>query len=114
MALILEMMAMRSEGIEAILKSMPKYFTVNRKISCPSSRASQQAIRELREKYILQKPNTVDGIRIDWEDSWVLIRPSNTEPVIRITAEAKTEKSAEVLSAKFAGEVEEIGRVSHG
>jgi phosphomannomutase len=112
MAVILEMMATRSESIEAIVKSMPKYFTVNKKISCPSSRASQKVIRELREKYILQKPNTIDGIRIDWEDSWVLVRPSNTEPVIRITAEAQTDKSAEALAAKFATEVEEIGRLS--
>ncbi len=113
MAIILEMMATRSESIEAIVRSMPKYFTVNKKISCARSRTSQKVIRELREKYIMQKPNTIDGIRIDWDDRWVLVRPSNTEPVIRITAEAKTGKSAEALAAKFAKEVEAIGRLSH-
>ena len=111
MAIILEMMATRSESMEAIVRSMPKYFTVNRKISCPGSRTSQKVIRELREKYISQNPNTIDGIRIDWEDRWVLVRPSNTEPVIRITAEARTEKNAEELAAKFAMEVEESGHV---
>jgi phosphomannomutase len=110
MALILEMMATRGESIESILKSMPKYFTANRKISCPGSRTSQKVIRELREKYISRKPNTADGIRIDWDDSWVLVRPSNTEPLIRITAEARTAKSAEALADKFAAEVEAIGR----
>ena len=113
MAIILEMMAIRSESIETIIKSLPKYSTVNKKVSCPGSRTSQKIIRELRERYILQKPNTIDGIRIDWEDRWVLVRPSNTEPVIRITAEAKTEKTAEALAAKFAMEVEEIGRLRH-
>jgi phosphomannomutase len=108
MALILEMMAARSESIESIVKSMPKYFTVNKKISCSGSRASQKVIRELREKYISQKPNIIDGIRIDWDDRWVLVRPSNTEPVIRITAEGKTEKIAEALAAEFAGETEKI------
>ena len=108
MAIILEMMATRSESIESIVKSMPKYFTVNKKISCSGSRASQKVIRELREKYISQKPNTIDGIRIDWDDRWVLVRPSNTEPVIRITAEAKTEKIAEDLAAEFAEETEKI------
>lgn len=110
MAIILEMMATRSESIEEIINSIPKYVTVNRKISCPGSRTSQKVIRELRERYIFQKPNTIDGIRIDWEDRWVLVRPSNTEPLIRITAEAKNEKTAEALADKFALEVEEIGR----
>ena len=99
-------MATRNEGIETIIRSLPKYFTVNKKISCPGSRASQKIIRSFREKYISRKPNIIDGIRIDWEDSWVLIRPSNTEPVIRITAEAKTEKSAEELATKFAMETD--------
>ena len=108
MAIILEMMALRNESIDTIVKSLPKYFTVNRKIATSGSRASQKVIRELREKYATQKPNTGDGIRIDWEDRWVLVRPSNTEPVIRITAEAKTEKTAEDLAAKFA---EETGKI---
>lgn len=108
MALILEMMASRGESIDAIVKSMPKYFTVNRKIATSGSLASQKVIRELREKYAAQNPNTSDGIRIDWDDRWVLVRPSNTEPVIRITAEAKTEKTAEDLVAKFAEETEKI------
>lgn len=110
MAIILEMMATRAESIDEIVKSIPKYVTVNRKISCPGSRTSQKVIRELRERYISQNPNTIDGIRIDWEDRWVLVRPSNTEPLIRITAEAKNEKTAEALADKFALEVEEIGR----
>jgi phosphomannomutase len=108
MALILEMMALRGEGIESIVKSLPKYFTVNRKISSSGSMASQKVIRGLREKYAAQKPTTIDGIRIDWEDRWVLIRPSNTEPVIRITAEARTEKTAEDLAEKFKEEIEKI------
>ena len=108
MALILEMMASRNESIDAIVKSMPKYFTVNRKIATSGSRASQKVIRELRVKYAARKPNTSDGIRIEWEDCWVLVRPSNTEPVIRITAEAKTEKAAEDLADKFAEETEKI------
>jgi phosphomannomutase len=106
MAIVLEMMATRSETITTIVKSLPKYFTVTRKIACPDSRASQKVIRELRERYSSQKPNAIDGIRIDWDDRWVLVRPSNTEPLIRITAEAKTEKKAEELASKFATEVE--------
>jgi phosphomannomutase len=106
MAIVLEMMATRSETITMIVKSLPKYFTVTRKIACPDSRASQKVIRELRERYSSQKPNAIDGIRIDWDDRWVLVRPSNTEPLIRITAEAKTEKKAEELASKFATEVE--------
>jgi phosphomannomutase len=41
--------------------------------------------------------NTIDGLRLDWPDRWALIRSSNTEPVIRIAAEAKTKAGAEAL-----------------
>ena len=45
--------------------------------------------------------NTIDGVRIDWKDKWALVRPSNTEPVVRIMTEAKDKKTAEELVDYF-------------
>jgi phosphomannomutase/phosphoglucomutase len=51
--------------------------------------------------------NTIDGVRIDFEDKWVLVRQSDTSPMIRVMAEADTEEDVEELVAKFSKLVEE-------
>jgi phosphomannomutase len=43
------------------------------------------------------KVNRVDGLRLDWEDRWVHVRPSNTEPIVRVIAEAPRREDAERL-----------------
>ena len=62
-------------------------------------------IENIREKYSNEKTSTVDGLKIDFEDSWVQLRKSNTEPIIRVYSEAKSQKSADELSAKFISEI---------
>ena len=52
-------------------------------------------IQKLKESFSGQKINTEDGLRVDFEDHWVHFRKSNTEPIIRIIVEAKTEAEAE-------------------
>ena len=51
--------------------------------------------------------NTIDGVRIDFEHSWVLVRQSDTSPMIRVASEADTEEEADALIAKFSKLVEE-------
>jgi phosphomannomutase len=55
-----------------------------------------------------REPRTLDGIRIDWDDRWVLVRPSNTEPVLRVMAEAPTPAAAAELAEEFRAEVQAI------
>ena len=52
----------------------------------------------MKAKYSKAEIAEEDGLRLSWEKSWLLIRPSNTEPVIRIFAEAETKKEAEKLT----------------
>ncbi len=82
------------------------------KVKCPNG-AKLQVMTNLRAQLPIQLPNVnhtddIDGIRIDLIDgSWILARPSGTEPLIRITVEARTVKESEDLLAKSRSIVEE-------
>jgi len=62
----------------------------------------------LKIKYASEKINLVDGLKIDFSDSWVQLRKSNTEPIIRIYSEAKTKALADEITDKFIKEIENI------
>ncbi len=107
MALILEMMASRNKSLEDILDTIPKYYSAGEKIPCSAGKAVE-VIRLLSAKYADASPNLIDGLRLDWDDSWMLLRASNTEPIIRIFAEALTQKKANELVEKFVKELNDI------
>jgi len=50
----------------------------------------------------------LDGINIEWDESWVSVRPSNTEPIIRVVAEARTRTEAQDLAERIVSEIEEL------
>jgi phosphomannomutase len=104
MALILEMMALRSERVDQILDKLPRYYSNNMKFKCSAVKA-HGAVRALSSKYADKDIWALDGLRIDFKNSWILIRPSNTEPVIRMMAEAETPEDAEKLTNRFAEEI---------
>lgn len=104
MALMLEMLAEEQCPLSDIKASVPSYAIANRKVACSAADA-QEIIRRLRTKFAALNPSVIDGLRIEWDDSWVLIRPSNTEPVVRISAEAETVDKADQLAAEFADKV---------
>jgi phosphomannomutase len=100
MALVLEAVAKQGASFDDLVAKLPRYATANRKVES-SSEAAQRAVRALRERFADQNPNTLDGIRIDWDDRWVLVRPSNTEPILRVQAEAPDPAAAEALAEEF-------------
>ena len=89
MAQVLEMMARNSQPLSKIAAGIKGYSIVKRKIALPEGNF-QSIVDFLCEQYACQEKNLEDGIRIDWSDKWVLVRPSNTEPIARIIAEAPT------------------------
>ncbi|MCK5845579.1 MAG: hypothetical protein KAG97_12770, partial [Victivallales bacterium] len=105
MALILEMMAERTATISEILNEIPKYRSLNRKVPCSLDNA-QRIIRLLIKRHSNLNIKTLDGLRVDWEDKWILLRPSNTEPIIRVTAEASSDEEAAKLADDFVAEIE--------
>ncbi len=94
-ALILEMLSIEKEKISEIAKKFPEYFFIKEKAPFQSNNdISQDKIDKIKLEFNDQNIDTQDGIRIEFKDKWILLRKSNTEPIIRIFAEAKSEKQA--------------------
>ena len=96
MALLLEMLAKRGKPLSDLVAMTPAYAIVKDKADVSQSLLDQIG-PTLKEKYKDQKVDAQDGVRIDWPDRWVHVRPSNTEPIIRIIAEAAEEEDARAL-----------------
>lgn len=96
--LVLQLMAEERRPLSAIVADLPRYAIVKDKYSV--SREKLPAVQDALEKRFAEaKPNRVDGLRLDWADRWVHIRGSNTEPIVRVIAEAPTEEQAKELCA---------------
>jgi phosphomannomutase len=67
----------------------------------------QEIFSDLKEKYKKNPLNTEDGLRIDFEEDWVHLRSSNTEPIIRIYAESTLEASADNIARKIMMDIQE-------
>jgi phosphomannomutase len=106
-ALTLQKMAESGETVSQIRNRLPGYFIVKKRIEIGSSDADA-ILRKLGEKYANEKLNLLDGLKIDRPDSWIQIRKSNTEPIVRVMTEAKTREQAEALGDAFVAEVKRL------
>ena len=101
-ALILDIMAKTGKKLSKLLGELPKYFIEKGKVECPEE-AKEKALEKLVKQMQSLNINTIDGIKIWFEDkSDILIRPSGTEPIYRLYAEAKTEEKAIQLVNEYA------------
>ncbi|HQL65670.1 MAG TPA: phosphoglucosamine mutase, partial [bacterium] len=96
MALALEMLAKTGLNLSEIIKKFPQYYFVKKKIKFPSEKISG-LYKKLKEKFTDGRIKHLDGIRIDFEDAWLGIRPSGTEPIVRIFVEGKDTKTVNSL-----------------
>jgi phosphomannomutase len=90
------------EKISETVKTIPKYPFERVNLQCMDEikfRVTERLKKKLSKKY--KNVNTMDGIRIDFSDSWLLIRPSNTEPKIRLTIEADNKERLTQLKQEF-------------
>ena len=67
-----------------------------------------KALQEVKARYANENVNDIDGVKIDFETSWVHLRKSNTEPIIRIYTEARSTEEADALAQRFIAELREI------
>ena len=105
MALVLGLLAARKSPLSAIVGSLPRYTMLKRKLDLEGiggPEALPAALAKVTEA-ARGRTDTTDGVRIDYDEGWVHLRPSNTEPIVRIIAEAKTQKRAgELISSVLA------------
>src|SRR3954469_7148357 len=101
MAYLLQLMAGTGKTVSQLVAELPRYEIVKHKFECRREDA-ERAVEALKKAFASEKVDTQDGIRIDWasQRAWVHARPSNTEPIMRIIAEAPERKLAEEQIAK--------------
>ena len=94
--LLLEYLAETNESISKLASNLPNYYIIKRKLK--ASRVDFSLLKtKLKKEFKGAKFNFLDGIKVDLNKSWIHIRHSGTEPVIRIITEAKTKREAEDL-----------------
>jgi len=89
-ALFLTHLAQKNIKMSELRKELPEYFMVKDKMELTPAINVEEIMQKIKTDYQTNKITDIDGIKIDWDDSWVHLRASNTEPIIRIYAEAKT------------------------
>ena len=96
MALVLDLMAARGAKLSAIAAGLPRYEIVKSKISLQPGKL-QAGLTALRSYFTDAEFSSLDGLRLDWPGKWLLVRASNTEPIVRAIAEAPTAAEAQRL-----------------
>jgi phosphomannomutase len=109
MAYVLQLMTATGKSISQLVKELPRYQIVKTKFACRREDADR-AVAALKAHFVAEKVDVQDGIRIDWPDSWCHARPSNTEPIMRIIAEAPEKAAAEQRIATVQKVVDEALR----
>ena len=107
-ALFLSLLAERGGSVQQPRESYPAYFMSKNKIQLTEQINPDQILRAMEQKYAHEQTTTIDGLKIDFTDSWVHLRKSNTEPIIRIYTEAKSQKEADALAQRFIQEMQAL------
>jgi len=108
-ALFLSLLSGLELSVSELKKTYPEYFMSKGKIELEPSMEVDHLLNEIKKKYTDTKPNTIDGIKIDFENSWVHLRKSNTEPIIRVYTEAPSQLEADNLMNRFKAELLAFG-----
>jgi phosphomannomutase len=96
MGLILELLAQKNQSVSELVNELPQYEFIKTKM--PFEGDVQEIVDKMIKEFIEGTADIQDGLRVDFPDSsWVQLRSSNTEPIIRIWAEAKTKERAQEL-----------------
>jgi phosphomannomutase len=103
MALVLAAMAARGKKVSELADELPRYEIVKRTAKLPPEKLPT-AFVALEKHFADARPDRLDGLRLDWPDRWLIVRGSNTEPIVRLIAEAPTAAAADALVVS-AGEI---------
>lgn len=104
-ALFFTHLAKTGLSVKALRNTYPNYFISKNKIELGEEVDVKHIFAQIKEKYADQPINTEDGLRIDFDNNWVHLRTSNTEPIIRVYSESPTEETAKELAQKIMADI---------
>ncbi|MDG1714930.1 phosphoglucosamine mutase [Lacinutrix sp.] len=110
-ALFLTLLAEKKMSVSQLRKTYTSYFMSKKKIALTPQIDVDAILMQMAAKYKDENLNTVDGVKIDFAENWVHLRKSNTEPIIRIYTEAKSQQIADELADKIISEIKEIANI---
>ncbi|MEQ8418532.1 MAG: phosphoglucosamine mutase [Arenibacter algicola] len=110
-ALFLMLMAERGGTVSDLRASYPSYFMSKKKIELTPGLDVDGILVAMAEKYKNEEISTIDGVKIDFPENWVHLRKSNTEPIIRIYTEAKSQTEADGLADRIIGEIKTVAGI---
>jgi phosphomannomutase len=99
MALVLHLLADSGKTVTQLLDEFPRYTVVKEKMVCPSEKVPA-VLKLLRQEYEKFPLDTRDGVKVTLPDGWFLVRGSNTEPIVRVVAESRSENKAREIVAR--------------
>lgn len=107
-ALFLTHLAKFGKSVSLLKSSYPNYHISKNKITLTEEMDIDALLVKVQEKYKNHPNSTIDGLKIEFDNEWVHLRRSNTEPIIRIYSEAENETVAEGLANKIISDIKEI------
>ena len=107
-ALFLSLLVERKVKVSELRSSYPSYFMSKKKITLQKGMDVDALLERISKAYRNEKISTVDGVKIDFQEAWVHLRKSNTEPIIRVYTEAKSESVASSLADRFIEEIKQL------
>lgn len=107
-ALFLSHLVKSGKTVSELRATYPDYFMSKKKLQLVPEIRPEELEKAFREKYAHEKINDQDGIKVDFAESWVHLRRSNTEPIMRIYTEAKSQEAADALADRIIGELREM------
>jgi len=107
-AFIASILAKTKERLSSLLEGLPSYYNAKEKVFCPNEK-KEQVLKDVKVRAYGSKIETVDGVKVWHEDnSWILVRPSGTEPAFRLFAEAKSRERTSQLISTYRQIVEDL------
>jgi len=106
--LFLTHLAKSGKKVSQLRASYPNYFMAKQKIELTPEINPDAILAKMKEKFANQQVTDIDGVKIDFEDKWVHLRKSNTEPIIRIYSEAKSIEEAEEIGQQIIDMIREM------
>ncbi|WP_242094811.1 phosphoglucosamine mutase [Aestuariivivens sediminicola] len=110
-ALFLSLLADKKMSVSELRKTYPSYFMSKKKIELTPQLDVDGILKTIEKRYQNEQLTTIDGVKIDFPDRWVHLRKSNTEPIIRIYTEAKSQEEANALADEFIEEIRAIAGI---